>query len=210
MIVIGLMGALAIFLEPNFAQGTLAIFGFLTVYLSFLLDKSDGEIARFKHLYLLRGIYLDELYHTLVPISMLIAVYLVSVIGSLRGMSFLMLTVVLTLLIRYHRKTSLMLFVKNNKLITENKLEHCKDNSYIKTVFNFYPIKISSIVERFDIVLVTLFVVWIFEYYFEIVALNQYLIVYTFLSLIHFVRIVVLNYYGGIDAEVERLGRKGY
>jgi phosphatidylglycerophosphate synthase len=210
MIVIGLAGAFIILLESSFTSGAFAISGFLAIYLSFLLDKSDGEIARFKHLHSLRGIYLDELYHTLVPISMLIAVYFISVSGSLRGMGFLMLAVILTLLIRYHRKASLMLFVKNNKLITEGKLDQYEGNRYIKIIFNFSFIKISSVVERFDIVLVLLFGAWLSEYYFGIVALPQYLVVYTFLSLIHFVRIVALNYYGGIDSEVRRLEHKGY
>jgi phosphatidylglycerophosphate synthase len=210
MIVIGLVGALAILLGPNFTSKALVISGFLAIYLSFLLDKSDGEIARFKHIYPLRGVYLDELYHTLVPISMLIAVYFMNVLGSLRGMGFLMLAVILTLLIRYHRKVSLMLFVKSNKLITEGKVEQYEGNKYMKTVFNFFPIKISSIVERFDVVLILLFSAWILEHYLGITILPQYLVVYTFLSLVHFVRIIALNYYGGIDTEVERLGRKGY
>jgi len=42
--------------------------GFVLIYLNLLLDRVDGEVARYKHTYSLRGIYLDELNHLFIPL----------------------------------------------------------------------------------------------------------------------------------------------
>jgi len=43
------------------------ITGLALIYLNLLLDRVDGEVARYKHAYSLRGIYLDELNHLFIP-----------------------------------------------------------------------------------------------------------------------------------------------
>lgn len=41
--------------------------GILLLYLNLLLDKVDGEVARYKNIYSLRGVYLDEINHYAIP-----------------------------------------------------------------------------------------------------------------------------------------------
>ncbi|TKJ20182.1 MAG: hypothetical protein CEE43_13390 [Promethearchaeota archaeon Loki_b32] len=58
-IVIGLIGLLLIGLGSNF----FIILGFILLYLYYLSDEVDGEIARYKKQISLRGIYYDEIGH---------------------------------------------------------------------------------------------------------------------------------------------------
>lgn len=60
MLVAGVSGAIAIFFDW-------VITGFILLYVSVLLDAVDGEIARYKKVYSLRGVYLDNINHLLVP-----------------------------------------------------------------------------------------------------------------------------------------------
>jgi hypothetical protein len=61
-IALGLVGALALAL-PGTAAG---LAGVLFLYLSFLCDQVDGEVARYRRACSLRGVYLDELRHLLI------------------------------------------------------------------------------------------------------------------------------------------------
>ncbi len=58
MIIVSIIGCTS--LLPGIRN--LSIAGMLIVYLGFLLDKCDGEVARYKKINTLRGVYLDELY----------------------------------------------------------------------------------------------------------------------------------------------------
>lgn len=59
MIAIGLFGVFLLALPST----ELSVYGVLLLYLSFLLDKVDGEIARFRNEYSRYGKLLDEIYH---------------------------------------------------------------------------------------------------------------------------------------------------
>ena len=59
----GFLGALSLL----FAPGPWSLSGYLLFYGYFLLDKVDGEIARFKKEESLRGIFLDYMGHMIVP-----------------------------------------------------------------------------------------------------------------------------------------------
>ncbi|OGZ43159.1 MAG: hypothetical protein A3J55_02020 [Candidatus Ryanbacteria bacterium RIFCSPHIGHO2_02_FULL_45_17b] len=59
----GLIGAY-FFLCPNGILKLLALFLF---YLHLILDRVDGEVARYKKRFSLKGIYLDELNHYIIP-----------------------------------------------------------------------------------------------------------------------------------------------
>ncbi len=60
----GLAGSLALLLSLAW-QWKLA--GMALLYLHLLLDRVDGEVARYKQIYSLEGIYLDEINHALIP-----------------------------------------------------------------------------------------------------------------------------------------------
>jgi hypothetical protein len=61
-IAIGLVGALALAM-PGTTAGLAGVF---FLYVSFLCDQVDGEIARYRRACSLRGVYLDELRHLLI------------------------------------------------------------------------------------------------------------------------------------------------
>lgn len=71
----------------------------LLLYLSFLLDKADGEIARYRGTESWSGVYLDWLYHRLVPglfhIGLLFRVYLRHPWSGLLCLAFLWGTILL-------------------------------------------------------------------------------------------------------------------
>jgi hypothetical protein len=62
-IIIGLVGCYFVFSLP----GPWKLIGFAFLYLNILLDKVDGEVARYKSIFSLRGIYLDEINHLTIP-----------------------------------------------------------------------------------------------------------------------------------------------
>lgn len=63
-IFLGIIGSAIIFFSLS-TTGLLA--GIILVYLSILLDKVDGELARYKKQFSLKGIYLDEIAHLIIP-----------------------------------------------------------------------------------------------------------------------------------------------
>ncbi|OGZ56526.1 MAG: hypothetical protein A3H64_00920 [Candidatus Ryanbacteria bacterium RIFCSPLOWO2_02_FULL_45_11c] len=58
------VGGAYLLLYPNWKVKLAALFLF---YLNLLLDRVDGEIARYKKQFSLKGIYLDELNHYIIP-----------------------------------------------------------------------------------------------------------------------------------------------
>ena len=58
------LGGAYLLLCPNWNIKLLALFFF---YLHLLLDRVDGEVARYKKQFSLKGIYLDELNHYIIP-----------------------------------------------------------------------------------------------------------------------------------------------
>lgn len=62
-IILGLAGVVC-FLQPSISSN---ILGTILIYFYWLLDKVDGEIARYKNLQSLQGKYLDEVAHFFLP-----------------------------------------------------------------------------------------------------------------------------------------------
>jgi len=71
MIVISLIGCIFLFISNSL----LNFLGLIFIYFGFLLDKVDGELARYKNEYSIQGIYLDELYHFLIPVFILLSFF---------------------------------------------------------------------------------------------------------------------------------------
>ena len=62
-ILFGVIGTICL-LSPDWH---IKLVGLLFFYINLLLDRIDGEIARYKKIYSLKGIYLDEINHLIVP-----------------------------------------------------------------------------------------------------------------------------------------------
>jgi len=88
MILFGLVGSFFVY------TGELSnmIVGIAFLYGNILFDKVDGEIARFKKIFSLRGIYLDEINHLVIP-----GLFFASLTFALRGQSVLSDDVFLTI-----------------------------------------------------------------------------------------------------------------
>lgn len=62
-IIFGIIGSLFMFEQ----DWRLKLVGLVFIYLNILSDKVDGELARYKQTYSLRGIFLDEINHLVIP-----------------------------------------------------------------------------------------------------------------------------------------------
>ncbi|PIP86429.1 hypothetical protein COV42_02950 [Candidatus Campbellbacteria bacterium CG11_big_fil_rev_8_21_14_0_20_44_21] len=75
-----------IFLSSGYSA---LIFGIIFFYLNILLDKVDGEVARYKKIFSLKGIFLDNINHLLIPSLFFFGLSLH--IGLYRGLTLLTL-----------------------------------------------------------------------------------------------------------------------
>ena len=140
-------------------------------YFSFLLDKVDGEIARYQKRITLKGMYLDEIYHLFVQSGLILAV------GTNRflfggGGIFLFFGVVgyiLFFLIRYIRKVRYIIYAHKYRYYEsrKTKLLTRKDvgvgEKFISAFLNNWFFKLSAIISRHD---VFLFLVIVFSVFF--------------------------------------------
>jgi len=206
MIVVSLTGCLLLLNHSLYIE----VFGILLVYLGFLLDKVDGEIARYNNIHYLRGVYLDELYHILIPSALLICfMFFIFTESSILGL-LLMLSVLLNLFNRINRKIPLVIFVKKNRELKSGLVENYQGGKIISKFFNFFIFKIFSIIERFDLVIFSILLIIIIEIAFNFPLRIYYLYFYFLFSLGYFIRWSFLNYFGGIDKSVRELDKKGY
>lgn len=206
MIILGVMGALLVFSEDLWMQ----LGGITLVYGSFLLDKVDGEIARYKKLFSLRGIYLDEVYHVLVPVTLLTA-FLFRLGSEDTTYSFLVLiTLLLFVYRRLERKLYIVIATKASKQLERGDMTYGQPKRGAHGLLNSMPFRLASIVERFDIVLLALLLVLVLEHSTELNARLWFLYVYGGLSVLYFVRWTILNAIGSLDEAVKKLNERGY
>lgn len=115
MIVVGGTGAALL----SFVQLWVNLLGFCLLYMAFLLDKVDGEIARYRRMESVRGILLDRVHHRLVePLIFLAAAYreyqMTSSVGVLVAG---LLTMLLANSIEEHQNLSPRIFMKYLKQV---------------------------------------------------------------------------------------------
>lgn len=206
MIVTGCIGLYLVSLG-NFSSQLL---GILMIYFSFILDKVDGEIARFKEYITLRGVYLDEIYHIFIP-SFLVTFLCFNKLENSTFSGFLFgLLAFIMLNIRYQRKEREFLFLKMFHFIKNNKLKTNKKENFVwYKVFNSFPLKIFSFVERFDLMIFLSLTVVILERYLNLLNIKFYFFfLYLISSLIYLIRLILLNYFGEINKKFNDLFKK--
>lgn len=200
-ILVSIIGAVLL-LNSNLYWQVLGIF---LVYFGFLLDKVDGEIARYKQIFSLRGIYLDEIYHFLIP-NILVFTFLYSILFDEKFYIILFFIIImLNILNRLNRKIYLIIYGKHKRYLLENKIIIDITGNILNKLFNSFVFKIFSIIERFDLIIFTIFVTIILDSVWGLDIRVYYLYVYTILSVIYFLRWTWLNYFGHIENKVERL-----
>lgn len=208
MVVISLAGVamLAILAEASWQ-----ILGIILVYFGFLLDKVDGEIARYKNLFPLRGIYLDEIYHAVIPSAFIFGFLRSQATESVLSAYVLVLVVYFILLNRYGRKIWLILYAKNTDKIKNNEIQAYTGNNFVNHFFNLFPFKILSVLERFDVVILSVLGVLLAEEFYGVLNLRfYYLHIFLLMNVVYFIRWLFLNYFGGVDKAVKDIAENGY
>jgi len=203
MILISFLGCVFFTFSYNSDNATYLMFiGLLLIYFGFLLDKVDGEIARFKKKITIQGIYLDEIYHAIIPSFVFITFFFGVVITSPVNSLFLMILILLTLFNRYNRKiiSVITLKVALQNLLHENKKKIVR-HSFLHRFFSKRLFSISSLVHRFDIVLGFILLLVLIEN----LGMNEFRIFgfYTLfvLHILFFVRWTCI-YYGEVEDQV--------
>lgn len=188
------------------------LLGIFLFYFGFLLDRVDGEVARYKKLFPLRGVYLDEMYHAATPALLLFGIMYEPASKNIFAAALTGLTAYLILLNRYNRKSILAIYVKSKDKFEKGEIANYEGNFFIKKFFNFPIFKLASIVERLDVLMLAVFLILLLDRYQYAgnSARYYYLYVYFFLNLFYFIRRFFLNYFGGIDDGVKELIEKGY
>jgi phosphatidylglycerophosphate synthase len=99
----------------SFLELRLNLLGFCLLYLAFLLDKVDGEIARYRRVESLRGMLLDRFHHRLVePLVFLAVAYREYQMSSSTGVLVAgLLTIILANIIDEQQNISPRIFIKH-------------------------------------------------------------------------------------------------
>jgi phosphatidylglycerophosphate synthase len=199
MLAVALYGSWLIFVGDI----TTRIIGVLVVYLSFLLDKVDGEVARYKKMESLRGVYLDEWYHALAPFTFLIGFFFPFAYGAGASTTLLlMLGIFLTLFRRYERKWFIIIARKKRQLIQKGAYMKPLSSRFIDAITNNLLLRGLSIVERFDLLLAVALVVLLAGVYGGQDWMFYFLTGYVFLSALYSIRWLLANYFGTLDERV--------
>lgn len=207
MIGVGIIGAICLGLNGSVA---LSLSGIMLLYFSFLLDKVDGEIARYTQKESLKGVYIDELYHVLIPFVATIFFFLPRIDTSNEYLVYILfLLSFLGIFRRYERKLYMFASIKKEKAI-ENKVITLEKKKKEFFFLNSFLMRMTAIVERFDVFLVFLTVGYIFEIcgLCGKIWIVHFLHVYTVIAFLYSLRWLIINYQGRLEAQVIHLRNK--
>ena len=100
----------------------LNVFGFLVCYLGFLMDKVDGEVARYRHCETSTGLLLDEIWHLVFPFLFFFSLSLNIYLSYQNIGVFILGTILafLSVLIRFSTRLSPLIFIRT-LLVCKNK-----------------------------------------------------------------------------------------
>ena len=196
-IIIGLIGLLLIGLGSNF----FIILGFILLYLYYLSDEVDGEIARYKKQISLRGIYYDEIGH-LIFLGWFFFAIGYSIYNINTEFLYIILGVVASYLllgIRVIRKIPLIASTKDEiRNIINRKVESNELKSSKKGIIKFIKGLIINLVNAFShpYIIITVFFIGFLLYmnfgYLQILELIM--IVYTIFMFIVFSSFIIIKF----------------
>ncbi len=177
-----------------------ALFFFLGVvllYLSFLFDKCDGEVARYRGEFSAIGVYLDEWYHFLVFPSVFLAIgyNLFNSIGYSKFLFEGMLVTVIFILIRIDRKLYIGI---SRKLEGVNiKESHSSFNKLVGS-------KVLGLPNGILYPDITIYLLVIFYF----INLEYYLHIYLVASMYRLLRQILVNLSGKLTSNIVRIRRE--
>jgi phosphatidylglycerophosphate synthase len=200
MILVGVLGCLLLLGESI----EFTVVGILLVYLSFILDKVDGEIARYKNLQTLRGKYLDELYHALVtPLFIFCFFIQQAYLLGLMYVALVTLCLFLSIFRRFERKWCLATIVMKQGKITTSERAIRRRPLLVRLFVDNLIVRLASVVERFDVLILLSVIITLATYLSGESAYQTYLLlIYTVLSITYTFRWILLNYFGEFESIV--------
>lgn len=167
-------------------------------YFSFLLDKVDGEIARYRKTITLQGVYLDDIYHLFVQNGLILALAV--------NRDFLALGIIglfLFFLIRYLNKIRYFIYAKyktdRDKFLLKKEVTGAE--KLLVNLLNIFPLKLCSLARRHDIFLFLAFLLSIF-FFNSTTIWFWFLLAWIAMLIINVLRFLFLNYFH-IDREVQ-------
>ena len=172
----------------------LTLAGVLIIYISFLLDKVDGDIARYRKIFSLYGKYLDEIYHLFPQTLIYLAVGIHEYIQN-NHMLFLVLSFICyfsSIANRISPKFVLMLLQRgteknNNPNIQKEKTVY--KNTLLRELINNFLVCI-----RFDLTLAGIFLYFLLEFMGFNSASKLYIMVFFFIqAFAQIVRLLIIN-----------------
>lgn len=196
-IIIGLTGLYLIFLGGNFT----IILGFILIYLYYITDEIDGEIARYKKQTSVKGIYYDEIGHLLFQGSLFLifGFHLYNITSNNLYIILGFLSSFFLLCIRAVRKICFVATSKSSVEKIENK-EHItpQENQSIKGGLKLFKRIIINLINGFShtMLITTLFFIGYLLYiYFELLWILELLLkTYVFFLLIVFIAFTITKY----------------
>lgn len=208
MLVLSILGAAIMLLDTRASF----FIGVALLYLAFVLDKVDGELARYLNKHSIRGMYLDEIYHILFPA--LVFLTFISISEAAVAPRFAVGAALGAVALRYHRKIALGIFVKRHELIASGALVSAPMSPRVMRMMGFLPLRMTSIVERYDILLIGITAAYLFSM-FSVPPIWQTwfvdtLVLYTGLYMLAFIRGMISGLSGKIDLEVQQIKEHGY
>ena len=181
-----------------------SFFALLLFYLGFLLDKVDGEVARYRKIFSLRGIYLDDIYHLVIPSLLLMGFFWKFLLhgGSMSvWVLFLVWSASLARIIVSKMGPSAFFKVKGKRILASVPERH-KKHAFMFKFLNLFLWKPWSFVMRFDLLLLFLVLVL----FFSLSVYSLFFLSCCFLVVIF--RTVTKNVLGKIDTIVDRLANE--
>jgi phosphatidylglycerophosphate synthase len=174
--------------------------GVAVYYFSFLLDKCDGEVARYINKHSAKGVYLDELYHFIVNPGLFIAVG-VHVFFLTKNPYFLLLgfaTDLLYVLIRVERKLYFFIYCKSENFRNKTPVTI---TSKLHKILKCKLFAVPGCATYTDIIIYTLICAVFFD-------LKYFLYCFFTLYIYILFRHIVLNIYGELENNLSSLKLK--
>lgn len=149
----------------------LKLVGVIFLYLHTVLDRTDGEIARYRKTYSLKGIYIDEIIHLIVPPLFFLAFAFglpphsplssltLCIAGSIAAIALIIIRVTNSLPQQIYAKK----YIKQPELFTLPEKNDSEDTQPAKNEIIRAPIHIFHLSQEFFLVLIVFFITLVFE-----------------------------------------------
>jgi hypothetical protein len=173
------------------------ILGLALYYFSFVLDKCDGEVARYINVHSAKGVYLDELYHFCINSGLFFAVgvHVFFATGNLYFMLLGLATAFLYVLIRVERKLFFFIYCKSENFRNKPPVTI---STRLHKILKFNLFALPGCATYTDIIIYTLIIAAFF-------GLQYFLYCFSGVYIYILFRHILLNICGGLENNLASL-----